>query len=91
MTSSSSAPQPPMELLATGPLGAANFVSHDSLSPPVGAGFTTPFAVDSRSATVYYVESDELKAATLRNPNSARVSRCYPINSYLKLKKYLYR
>ena len=69
-----------MEILATEPSGAANFVSRDSQS---GAGFTAPFAVDSRSATVYYVESDELKAATLRNPDSARVSRYNPFKSYL--------
>ena len=71
----SSAPQPPMELLATVSSGTANIISRDSQSPPVETGFTEPFVVDSRTTTVYYVESSQLKAAILRNPNSARVSK----------------
>jgi len=70
----SSAPQPPLELIATGPSGVASIVRRDIQSSPVGAGFTQPFAIDSRSTTVYYVESNELKVTTLKNPNSAEVS-----------------
>ena len=70
----SSAPQPPMEILTIAPSGVVNIVSRDTQTPPLNAGFTEPFAVDSRMAAVYFVESNTLRNVALKNPDSVRVS-----------------
>ena len=38
------------------------------------AGFSTPFTIDNRNSTVYYIESGKMFKMPLRNPQSVSVS-----------------
>ena len=71
----SSAPQPPMELLATGPGGVVNIIRNVNQSNTEEAGFGEIFAVSNY--TVYYVESSTVFGMPLRNPQHAFVSFLY--------------
>jgi len=74
---SSSAPQPPVELLAIGPSGMVNIIRNDKQSTVEEAGFSSVFTTDSRNYTIYYTESSKVLATTLRNPQHTRVTNGY--------------
>ena len=74
---SSSAPQPPMELLTTGLGGVVNIIKNDNQSNTEEASFGEIFAVDNSNYTVYYVESSAVFGMPLRNPQHAFVSFLY--------------
>jgi len=71
---SSSASQPPMELLATKPTGIVNIIRNDNQSTVEKIGFSEIFAVDNSNYTVYYVESSTVFGMPLRNPELVFVS-----------------
>ncbi|XP_065906520.1 proto-oncogene tyrosine-protein kinase ROS-like isoform X3 [Dysidea avara] len=69
ITFNTNAPQPPMELLATGPGGVVNIIRNVNQSNTEEAGFGEIFAVSNY--TVYYVESSTVFGMPLRNPQHA--------------------
>ena len=74
MISSSSAPQPPMELLATGPSGIVNIIRNDNQSTVEEAGFSNVFTTDNRNYAVYFMERSKILVTFLRNPQHTTVS-----------------
>ena len=65
-----------MELLVTDEVGVASII-RNSQSIAKEAGFSSPFTVDNRNATVYYIVSDKVFGMPLGNPNLAWVSVLY--------------
>ena len=70
----SSAPQPPMELLATCPGGVVNIIRNDNQSNTEETDFGNVFTTDNRNYTVYYTDCSKVLATSLRNPQHTRVS-----------------
>jgi len=62
-----------MELLVTDTRGVASIIRNDQ-SGVEKTSFSSPFAVDNRNSTVYYVESGKVFGMVLRNPQSVWVS-----------------
>jgi len=71
---SSSASQPPMDLLATGPTGIVNIIRNDNQSTVEKTDIGEIFAVDNSNYTVYYVESSTVFGMPLRNTELVFVS-----------------
>jgi len=68
-----------MELLVTDTRGVASIIRNNQSSVEE-AGFSSPFTVDNRNSTVYYVESGKAFGIPLRNPYKTWVSEL-PYNS----------
>ena len=62
-----------MELLAVDSEGVAGVIRNNQ-SAVEEARFSTPFAIDNRIATVYYIESGKVLRMPLRNPQDTWVS-----------------
>ena len=65
-----------MELLVTDTRGVASIIRNNQSSTEE-AGFSSPFTVDNRNSTVYYVESGKVFGMPLRNPYYTWVSEFY--------------
>ena len=63
-----------MELLAVNSEGVAGIIRNNQ-STVQEAGFSTPFTIDNRIATVYYIESGKVLRMSLRNPQDIWVSK----------------
>ena len=62
-----------MELVAVDSEGVAGIIRNNQ-SAVEEAGFSTPFTIDNRNSTVYYIESGMVFKMPLRNPQFVSVS-----------------
>ena len=62
-----------MELVAVDSEGVTGIIRNNQ-SAVEEAGFSTPFTIDNRNSTVYYIESGKVFKMPLRNPQFVSVS-----------------
>ena len=70
-----SGPQPPVELIAVDSEGVAGIIRNNQ-SNAEETDFTTPFVIDSRNSTAYYIEADKVFGIPFNNPQNSWVRKC---------------
>ena len=70
-----------MDLLVTDTRGVVSLIGNNQSTAKEETGFSSPFVIDNRNSTAYYIESRKVFGMHLRNPQSVWVSILYKINT----------